>query len=103
MCSTVNWWPLAWEPSRSDVSVTRTSRVSEYGMSGPPIEQVPSDGLADLGGGGGHDVEVAAVRRQVVARPLDLDERRDPTEAAPALVGRVELGVGGEPVAGDVG
>ena len=31
------------------------------------------EGLADAQRGGGHDVEVAGVRRQVVARALDLD------------------------------
>src|SRR5699024_12618293 len=35
------------------------------------------DVVADLGGGGGHDVEVAGVRREEVTGALDLDEDRD--------------------------
>src|SRR5262245_14500708 len=93
-CCSVNWWRLACEPSRRHVSVTRTSSWSEKGISAPR----PSDLFAHLRRRRGHDVEVAGVRRQVVAGPFDLDEDRHP---ATALV-VVELGLGGQAVAGNV-
>ena len=42
------------------------------------LHHVTSDLLTDLRRGGRHDVEVAGVRRKVVAGPLDLDEDRNP-------------------------
>ena len=56
------------EPSRSVVSTTRTvvaRRSSPCGVQ-----------FGDPHGGRGHDVEVAGVRGQVVARALDLDHHR---------------------------
>src|SRR5262245_49118588 len=103
-CSSVNWWRLACEPSRRLVSVTRMSRSSEYVMasswSGARGEQLAGGLLAHLGGRRGHDVEVAGVRRQVVAGSLDLEERGDPSGA---VVQPVELRLAAEAVAGDVG
>ena len=86
--SAVNWWRLWCEPSRSDVSVIRMSQMGLKKMSvlmpDAPVaaltampQSLLGDLLADLGGRRGHDVEVARIRRQVVARALDLDERGD--------------------------
>jgi hypothetical protein len=63
----------------------------------------PGEALADPGRGGGHDVEVARVRRQEVAGPLDLDEHRDAGKAAGHRRGAVELRLDAQPVPGDVG
>jgi hypothetical protein len=60
------------------------------------------DLVADLGGGGGHDVEVAGVGRQEVAGAFDLDEHGDPTTSGVAER-HVELGVGDEVVPRHVG
>src|ERR1700723_2774766 len=86
--STVNWCLIACEPSRSEESVTRTSRSALYDMKGSSCRELGALGqdprgepFPDPGGGGGHDVEVARVRRQEVARPLDLDEDGDPGQA----------------------
>ena len=61
------------------------------------------DLLADLGGRGGHDVQVARVRRQVVARTLDLDEGGDHRVATGVHRRLVELRLVEQPVAGHVG
>src|ERR1700734_2486975 len=83
--SSVNWCLIACEPSRSEESVTRTSRSALYDMKVSPLRPFGQDPrgepFPDPGGGGGHDVEVARVRRQEVARPFDLDEDGDPGPA----------------------
>src|ERR1700734_578579 len=80
--STVNWCLIACEPSRSEESVTRTSRSALYAMKGSPLRAFGQDPrgepFPDPGGGGGHDVEVARVRRGGVAPPLDLDQEGAP-------------------------
>ena len=52
-CRSVNWWLLAWEPSRSDVSVMRTSSVARVGhhvgsARGRSMRHVLAISLADL-------------------------------------------------------
>src|SRR6202046_5231139 len=101
--STVNWCLIACEPSRSEESVTRTSRSALYDMKGSSCRELGAlclrtrcqdprrEPFTDPGGGGGHDVEVARVRREEVARPFDLDEDSDPGPAA------APRGRGGEP------
>src|SRR5271156_6293524 len=87
--SLVNWWRLWCDPSRSDVSVIRTSQIGLKKMSAvlmAPLllfrlrrhhrrrrsclhssrrrgQGLFGDLLAHLGGRGGHDVEVARIRR----------------------------------------
>ena len=61
------------------------------------------DLLADLGGRGGHDVEVARVRRQVIPGALDLDERGDHGLAAGVHRRVVELRLVEQPVSGHIG
>src|SRR6478752_10063226 len=81
----LNWCRLWCDPSRRQVSVRRRSRSSDQVrvsvfrslMSGLPGEDRTGDVLTDLRRSCGHDVEVAGVRRQEVARALDLDEDRD--------------------------
>src|ERR1700735_5838912 len=84
--STVNCVLIACEPSRSEESVTRTSRSALYDMKGSPLRAFGQDPrrepFTDPGGGGGHDVEVARVRREEVARPFDLDEDGDPRQGS---------------------
>src|ERR1700677_4650898 len=84
--STVNWCLIACEPSRSEESVTRTSRSALYDMKGSSCRELSALGqdprgepFPDPGGGGGHDVEVAGVRREGVARAFDLCEDGGPT------------------------
>src|SRR5690349_20978186 len=89
--SRLNWCRLWWEPSRRQVSVSRMSRsdvgsvsrqvrVRALSSAGPAIDMsVTSEdraghALAGAGRGGGHDVQVAAVRREEVAGALDLEE-----------------------------
>src|ERR1017187_7434916 len=124
--SLVNWWRLWCEPSRSDVSVIRTSQIGLKKMSVvligatpprkravPPLPRLRRDHrhrrgswrhssrrrgqgffgdlFADLGGRGGHDVQVARIRRQIVASTLDLDKRGDQSLTAGVHRGLVEL------------
>src|ERR1700756_3977322 len=76
--STVNWCLIACEPSRSEESVTRTSRSALYDMKGSPLRALGQDPrgepFTDPGGGGGHGVGFPRVRGQEAARPFDLDE-----------------------------
>src|SRR5579875_74536 len=72
----------------------RPRRLARGHQLAPLAEQVLGELLADLHRRGGHDVQVARVGRQVVARPGDLDEHRD-------LVA-VEQRLGTQPVAGHV-
>src|SRR5262245_33766102 len=72
--STVNWWRLWCEPSRSEVSVTRTSNVSENTLGSN------RNLLTHANSGRGHDVQVAGVRRQEVAGPAYLEKHRDPAQ-----------------------
>ena len=117
--SLVNWWRLWCDPSRSDVSVIRTSQMglkkigTHAGLLPDAAPRASArrrrdrlsfgDLLADLGGGRGHDVEVPGVRRQVVAGTLHLDERRDERLAAGVDRRVVELRLVEQPVARDVG
>ena len=64
--STRYWCAIAWEPSRRVVSTILTA-------DGALIAAASRVQLGDADGGRGHDVEVAGVRRQVVAGTLDLD------------------------------
>ncbi len=66
-------------------------------------QRLLGDLLADLGGRRGHDVQVARVRRQVIAGALDLDERGDQRLAAGVHRRLVELRLVEQPVAGHVG
>ena len=66
-------------------------------------ERFFGDLLADLGGRRGHDVQVSRIRRQVVARALDFDERGDERLAAVNHRRVVELRLVEQPVAGHVG
>src|SRR6202012_5515883 len=61
------------------------------------------DLLADLGGRGGHDVEVARIRGQVIPGAFDLDERGDQGLAAGVDRRVVELRLVEQPVARNVG
>src|SRR2546423_3350702 len=88
------WWG---EPARNEVSVMRTSRWSETG-----IGHLRREFLADLRGGGGHDVEIPRVRREEVAGTLDLDEYRDTSQAAGVRRRRVELRLLQEAVTRDI-
>ena len=83
-------------PGQSRVSAGRLMRAPS------PRSHRAGDVLADLRGGGGHDVEVAGVRRQVVARALDLDEDRHPGLALGGRGRLVDLRLLQQPVAGHV-
>ena len=85
----VNWWARACEPSRRVESVSRYAGAARsrgrVGRARRPVMRDRSGGeargrqrLADPDRGRGHDVEVAGVRRQVVAGAGDLEQDRDP-------------------------
>src|SRR3546814_8778175 len=112
-----NWWRLWCEPSRRQVSVRRRSRpdagstsaqvrlralvsgVVRKDMSGS--QDRAGDVVAHAGGSGGHDVEVAGVRRKEVSGALDLDEDADLGPAEGGLGGVVELRLLQQAIAGD--
>src|SRR6266540_1033526 len=74
--SAVNWWALAWLPSRKVESITRTPRGSAIGDPLPRLEPL-GDLLADPHRRRGHDVQVPGIGRQVVASALHLHEDGD--------------------------
>src|SRR6266536_1541751 len=74
--SAVNWWALAWLPSRNVESITRTPRGSAIGDPLPRLEPL-GDLLADPHRRRGHDVQVPGIGRQVVASALHLHEDGD--------------------------
>src|SRR5688572_318580 len=86
-CSVVNWWRIAWLPSRRVESISRTFRSMVfllYPALGRRLDQLAAllqqalgVHLADADRGGGLDVQVARVLGQVGAGALDLDEYRD--------------------------
>src|SRR5579859_1158720 len=82
----VNWCAMAWLPSRSVESVSRTSAIPallSFRELGPVETSLLSLGQqhADPGGGRGHDVQVPRPRRQVVAAAGDLEQDADASAA----------------------
>ena len=76
----MNWWRLACEPvAEGRIGEPDVELAGEGHAAAPSIEWASF--LADPRRGGRHDVEVAGIRRQVVAASLDFEQDRDPPAA----------------------